>query len=124
MFACLNGYIDVVQSLLKYSKDREIDLNARDNFGRTALMIAFEFCHKDVVQFLLQHSNVTDIKISNREQESSTSLKNDTNPKNVENVPESIETVSVLNNRRQKRRQKLVLWFASCLGIREFVKNQ
>ena len=48
MYACCNGDKDVVQMLLNHSE--RIDLNARDNYGRTALMFAKR--KKDIVQLI------------------------------------------------------------------------
>ena len=50
MFACKNGHIDVVQLLLDHS-DQNIDLNARNNVGRTAFMWASFNGHEDVYSF-------------------------------------------------------------------------
>ena len=62
MRACLTGHKDVVQLLLEHSE--RIDLNARDNDGRTALMFAVQNGHPNVVKSLVNHSdidlNVTD----------------------------------------------------------------
>ena len=55
MWACYLGHKDVVQLLLDNS-ERNIDLNARNQFGETALMYACENGNKDVVQLLLDNS--------------------------------------------------------------------
>ena len=76
MFACSNGHTDVVQLLLDKS-EINIDLNARDNDGRTALRkidlnarnrwreTAFIYAcihgHKDIVKLLVQHSKTKGI---------------------------------------------------------------
>ena len=57
MNACDSGDEDIVQLLLEYSEDRNIDLNARDGYERTAFMIAYDSGGKGVVQLLLQYSN-------------------------------------------------------------------
>ena len=62
MFACKNGHIDVVQLLLDHS-DQNIDLNARSNNGKTALMWASFNGHEDIVKLLLEYSKVFDINI-------------------------------------------------------------
>ena len=49
MVACHKGRKDVVKLLLDHS---DIDLNAEDNTGRTALMIASQRGHQDIVQML------------------------------------------------------------------------
>merc|ERR1712062_597540 len=38
------------------NSERNIDLNARDNYGWTAFMIACRYGHKDVVQLILDNS--------------------------------------------------------------------
>ena len=48
MWACWNGRKDVVKLFLEHSE--KIDLNARDKFGETAFMIAWECERKDVVK--------------------------------------------------------------------------
>ena len=48
------GYKDVVQFLLNHSE--RIVLNARDNHGRTAFILACSKGRKDVVKLLLDHS--------------------------------------------------------------------
>ena len=53
--ACKNGYKNVVELLLNHSE--RIDLNARDNFGWTALMLASIHEQEDVVQLLQDHSD-------------------------------------------------------------------
>ena len=50
-----NGHNDVVKLLLNNS-ERHIDLNARDEHGRTALMFACGNGHNDVVKLLLENS--------------------------------------------------------------------
>ena len=53
-FACENGHKDVVRLLLEKS-ERNIDFNASNNGGLTALMFACIHGHKDVVQLLLDN---------------------------------------------------------------------
>ena len=54
MFACGNGHKDIVIMLLAHS-DR-IDLNATDNSGKTALMIACQYGHQNIIN-LLDHTD-------------------------------------------------------------------
>ena len=70
MFAFVNGHKDVVQLLLDHSEG--IELNARDNSGLTALILACRKGHKDVVQMLLNHSNR--INMNARDNEGNTAL--------------------------------------------------
>ena len=51
MYACGDGHKDVVQLLLDNS-ERNIDFNARDNDGWTALKIAFQYGYHDIVQLI------------------------------------------------------------------------
>ena len=56
--AVKNGNVAVVQDLL----DRGIDVNARDRYGQTGLMLAAHAGHRIVVQLLIDHDanlNVT-----------------------------------------------------------------
>ena len=62
MVACHFGREDIVKWILVNRK--EVDLNAQDNFGRTAFMLACSNGHKDVVQLLLKYSEAKDIDIS------------------------------------------------------------
>ena len=55
MKACINGHKYVVKLFLEYSD--KIDLNARDNEGYTALMLA-PFGHRDVVNLLMECSKI------------------------------------------------------------------
>ena len=50
MLACKYGRKDVVQVFLDNSK--RIDLNVKDNDGRTALMIASQKGRQDIVQLI------------------------------------------------------------------------
>ena len=54
--ACENGHKDVVQVLLEQSKE-QIDLNGRDNHGRTGFMRACDGVHTDVFKLLLDQSH-------------------------------------------------------------------
>ena len=55
MLACRNGHKDVVQLLLNNS-ERNIDVNARNQWEETSLMYACRYGYKDVVQLLLDNS--------------------------------------------------------------------
>ena len=54
MSACYLGHKDVVQLLMDHSG---IDLNVRDNTGRTALMIASQRGDNDIVHLLKSKSS-------------------------------------------------------------------
>ena len=57
MWACKNGYKDVVKRLL-YHSNSNIDLDARGGYERrNALMSAWREGHKGIVKILLEHSN-------------------------------------------------------------------
>ena len=56
MASCDYGQRDVVQLLLDNSERRNIDLNARSDLGKTALMFACMYGFKDVVQLFLDNS--------------------------------------------------------------------
>ena len=49
MYACRNGHKEIVELLM----ERNIKLNAKEDFGRTAFVYACTFGHKNVVQLLL-----------------------------------------------------------------------
>ena len=55
MFACIHGHKDVVQLLLN-NTERNIYLNARNNFGKTALIFAGKNGQNDVVRLLREKS--------------------------------------------------------------------
>ena len=56
MWACINEHEDVVKLFLGHSE--RIYLNAKDNHGLTALMIASQRRHQGVVQLLLDHYDI------------------------------------------------------------------
>lgn len=56
MIACGEGHKAVVKLLLDYSKDKNIDLNAKTNYGGTVFHLAFK--HEGVRQLLLDHHSV------------------------------------------------------------------
>ena len=60
IWACLIEQKDVVQLLLDHS-DRNIDINVRDNYGRTALMWASLNEDKDIVRLIMECSEDIDI---------------------------------------------------------------
>ena len=57
MLACREGHKDVVKYLLEYS-DSNIELNARDNDGRTAFKLACRAANKDVVKLLMEYAKI------------------------------------------------------------------
>ena len=60
MLACQRGHINIIRLLMQFSKHKDIDLNAQDNNGYTALMIVCEAEeeHKHIVQLLLTNSRI------------------------------------------------------------------
>ena len=58
MIACSFGHKDIVQLLLNHSVDRNIDLNARNESGGTAFMIASMNGQKYITQLLLALSRI------------------------------------------------------------------
>ena len=64
MTACRFGRKDSVNFILV--NRRKIDLNARDNSGRTGFMLAYSYGHKDVVELLRGYSTAMNIDISKR----------------------------------------------------------
>ena len=62
MTACRFGRKDSVNFILV--NRRKIDLNARDNSGRTGFMLAYSYGHKDVVELLRGYSTSMNIDIS------------------------------------------------------------
>ena len=64
MHACWKGQKDVVELLLD-NTDKDIELNAVDDGGRTAFQMACSRGHKDVVELLLNyHPEHVDIDVS------------------------------------------------------------
>ena len=65
MFVCAwsnyANYIDIVKLFLDHSKDKNIDLNAVDSGGRTALHWACKHGSLEVVQLLLEKADLYDI---------------------------------------------------------------
>ena len=58
-FACTFGHKDIVQLLLEHPKTRSnIDINAKDCYGRTACMLACSNGNADVVEYLLGLSTI------------------------------------------------------------------
>ena len=51
-----------LERLCEVIKDGEVDINATDQFGWTALMCASHSCHKSCVKFLLKHGAGTDMR--------------------------------------------------------------
>ena len=56
MKACFRGHKDVVKLLLDSSE--RIELNARNNDGKTAFMLACQYGGKDVVKLMLECSYI------------------------------------------------------------------
>ena len=56
MWACKKGHKDVVNFFLDHSE--RIDLNDKDVLGRTALMIANQEGHQDIVQLISAKLNL------------------------------------------------------------------
>ena len=56
--ACLSGETKVVQLLLKCFNSEESGLNTKDEYRNTPFMYACFYGHKDVVQLLLENSNI------------------------------------------------------------------
>ena len=52
--ACENGHKEVVQLMLKESKELGIDVNSKDQYGSTPLHLACENGHMEVVQLMGQ----------------------------------------------------------------------
>ena len=74
MLACKNGRTNVVQLLLDNS-EMNIDLNARDNDGWTAFIIACQFRQRNVVKLLVQHSKTKGIDISTGQEQLSDEMR-------------------------------------------------
>ena len=55
MEACINGHEDIVKSFLDYSQSIDIDLNAKDSEGHSALILAVNNGHLAVTKVLLEH---------------------------------------------------------------------
>ena len=55
MYACVGGHKDVVKILLDHPRNQNIEINAKDQLGKTALMHARFFGHTDVVKLLQNH---------------------------------------------------------------------
>ena len=69
--ACSSGKTKIVQLLLEQYESEVIGLNARDKYRMTALICASQKGHKDVVQLLLDNS---DIDLNVRDNTGSTAL--------------------------------------------------
>ena len=63
MCACMFGHTDIVKLMFDHPDDRSIELNAKDNFGRTVFMFACKNGHKDVVNLMLEHSKIVNISL-------------------------------------------------------------
>ena len=63
MCACMFGHTDIVKLMFDHPDDRSIELNAKDDFGRTVFMFACKNGHKDVVNLMLEHSKIVNISL-------------------------------------------------------------
>ena len=63
--ACQNGETKVVKLLLERCNSEESGLNTKDTNGWTAFMLACREGQKDVVQLLLNHSEIIDLNARN-----------------------------------------------------------
>ena len=59
-YACHNGYLDVAKLLMKNSIDLNIDLEAKDNDGYTALSYACYNNHPKIVDMIKRYSKIPD----------------------------------------------------------------
>ena len=59
-YACHNGYLDVAKLLMKNSIDLNIDLEAKDNDGYTALNYACYNNHPKIVEMIKRYSKLPD----------------------------------------------------------------
>ena len=72
MSACYNGPKDVVKLLLDHSE--RIDLNTRDDNGRTALMLSCFYGHKNTAKLLLNYYDRR-IAVNTRDNDGNTALR-------------------------------------------------
>ena len=61
MWSCKKGLINVVKSLLCAPS---IDIDARDNTGRSGLMLACEYGKTKVVETILNHAKANQIELN------------------------------------------------------------
>jgi ankyrin repeat protein len=65
MIVCQQGHLSIVQYLLQNHAE-SIDLNLRNNYGKTAFMIVCQQGHLSIVQYLLQnHAESIDLNLRN-----------------------------------------------------------
>merc|ERR1712004_688955 len=69
-----NGKTETVQLLIKYSKDFGIDLNAKNNNGRTALHLACKNGETETVQMILKNWKEFGIDIKAQNNDGETAL--------------------------------------------------
>ena len=96
-WAVQNGHLEVVKLLL--ASYVEVDVLARNNFGRGALTEAFEKGVTEVVGVLLEHDSATEEKLSNTP--SSQKAAEETDAVADPNAAESVQT-KVVNLAFQK----------------------
>ena len=72
--ACMSGKTETVQLIIQYSKDFDIDLNAKDNDGRTALHVACKYGRTEFVQMIVKNWKEYEIDIRAQDTQGNTAL--------------------------------------------------
>ena len=64
IWACYNGYIEIVELLLKNNNQLCINVNAINNNGYTGFILACKNGYKEIVELLLQNNNQFSIEVN------------------------------------------------------------
>ena len=64
MWACIKGHTTLVNFMINLSKEFDIDLNKRDDCGKTGFMFACENDQKEIVKMIIENRRKYRLKTS------------------------------------------------------------
>ena len=76
MRACVYGHFEIVELFLKHANSHNIDLNAKDNTGKTAFSLACASGQVETVKSILDHAPNTNLDLNSMDNYGRTPLGN------------------------------------------------